>query len=191
MNGTPGVVNSAINAFGYFGSGRTNPIRRKNQITFAAAYSKPDTATDSTLLGIDEFGGISIQHSSGSPGSAKFNYYSGSTKTESGTLTGSGPHVVIGTFNGTTMKVYADGTASTGQSANSTYLWGAYGGTYGETRAVLVTGSQNSKYIDGSGNIFEDSQGKASVADLIVFDKGLSATEAAALDTLLATRVAR
>jgi len=201
MNGTvPGWTNTNTNSFGYFGSGRLNNIRRKVEVTVVAAYNKPNTNT-ATLVAMDEFGGIGLQHTSGSPGNASF-YLTDGTHTVAATNATSGataPNIIAGVFDGTCLYAYVEAVASTCQTglvipASALSSSGAnptLTGTIGTPNTVpfLGSGSQNSKYIYGTGYVFENNEAQFSASDLIVFEKGLSAGQISSLTTLLRNRI--
>jgi len=194
-NTAPAWVNGSATSFGYYGSGRLNNIRRETQATVVAAYQKGSSA-QATLLGMDEFGGMAPQETAGSPGYASF-FLTGTSTTVTATssLSGTGAHIVAGTFDGTTLTSYADGTAGTGQtglpantdlSAN-TELKGLIGT---ETNVpFLGSGSQNSKYTIGTGYVFENAEAQFSGSDLIVFDKALTSLQMTSLTSLLHSHI--
>ncbi len=197
----PGWTNPATTDRGYFGGERTTNLRRKIQLTLAAAYKKTDTSKASFLgasklgTGLDGFG---LEHSAGTPGQVSM-YFADSTHTVTATATPSsatGAHVVIGSFDGTNLTVYEDGVSGTPQSglaanadlANASAIKGVWGLNPPWYR--LVSGCSGTQYTYPT-TTYGRAEAKFSASDLIVFEKGLSATEAAFLDTLLATHIGR
>jgi hypothetical protein len=197
MNGTvPGWINGSASACGYFGGGRLNNIRRKVQITTAGVYKKVGSA-QATILAQDEFGGMALYEAAGTPGTPSFLLSdSTQTKTATSTVSGSGPHVLIGVFDGTNLTCYGDGSAGTNvtgldNNANlslNTQLKGL-AATTGTQTQFLGSGSQDSKYQYGTGYVFEESQANFTASTLLVLDKGINSTLAASLNTLLTNRI--
>ncbi len=198
MNSTvPGWTNANFSDHAYFGSGRLNQIRRKIQITMVAAYKKPDTNTG-TFLSIGEAGGIGLQHTSGSPGSASF-YVEDATHIVTATkAAGSATtaNIIAGVFDGTNVIAYVEavaGTSQTGLAANTDLaathsLRGSRSTT--TTVPTLISGADSSKYLLGTEAFsFANNQGKWSASDLIVFESGLSGALISSLTTLLRTRI--
>lgn len=136
----PGIVGGSSGSMAYSGGtsgNRGNDLRQMTDVTACAVYSKPGTAEAIPL----NFGGpfsavqLTLEHTSGTPGSASFtlgdDVYSGGgsavTVTESFSNSvinpnPTGPHVMCGTFSTTgassatspgTLTVYADGIAGT------------------------------------------------------------------------------
>lgn len=119
LNGVaPAWVNSVASAHGYFGGGRLNSIRRKVEITAFAVYQKPGTS-EAGFLATDEFRGMSLSHTSGTPGNVSFmltdDPASGlvtATSTVSA-VSATAPHVAMGVYDGADVIAYCDGIAGT------------------------------------------------------------------------------
>jgi len=208
IGSAPAWTNTTSTSFGYYGGpgsasapGRINNLRRKTQITVMSAYKKPSTGTV-TLMAMNEFGGMALQHLTGSPGTASF-FMSDATHTvTAGPLAVGGAatdfHVLAGTFDGTLINVYADGVAGTAQSglvipgaalvANNDVLTGLTAIT-GANTPFLGSGSQNSKYVYGTGYSYSDNQAQFSATDNIVLEKALTPTQVASLTTLIQEHV--
>jgi hypothetical protein len=211
LNATvPAFTNRTASAFGYYGSGRLNNIRRKEQITVVAAYQKSNR-NRTTLISFGEV--FSLQNTAGSPGSASFSVAGLGSRitnalrypqikrlilrligpplnykvTASIGLTHSTAHIIAGTFDGTTITAYAEGVAGTGQTGvlDNSALSGQVGG---QTEIdLLAVGLQVSK--DSSGYVFRSNETQFSASDLILFDTSLNAAQIASLTTLLRTRI--
>lgn len=197
INSKPAWVNGATNAFGYYGSGRLNNIRRKTQITFFSAYQKPGTG-QVTPLGVGENSGIVLYHASGAPGTATF-ALTDATQTLSATSAFSGLatdfHSSAGTFDGTTLLAYADAVAGTGvtglviPSPNLNppdALTGAV--NPGAQGRFLGSGSQLSKHTGGN-YVFSNNQAQFNGGANFVFDKALTAAQISSLHSLIKTTI--
>lgn len=206
IGSAPAWVNGTATAQGYYGGGRLNNIRRKTQITVYALYQKAST-TQVTPLAMNEFGGMALYHSAGTPGAANF-LLSDATHnlTATATFTGNATdvHSMAGTFDGTTLAVYADavagttcsggsGTSCTGliipqgnlsSNGNNDALTGSTN-TAGGNVPFLGSGSQNSKYIYGTGYSFSNNEAQFNGGAIFVFDKALTPTQIASLDNLI------
>ncbi len=68
VNGTPGEVAGTSTSPGHWGT-RRNQIRRKRQITVAAAYTHSGSAL-AALIAMQEFQGVQLLHTAASPGAA-------------------------------------------------------------------------------------------------------------------------
>lgn len=203
-NRAPGWVNNTAASWGYFGGGKANNIRRKIEVTVMAMYQKPSTGVAS-LLGNNEFRGMSLQHLAGSPGSISFNLTDDagfglpliSITATSSISAATTTHIIAGAFDGTHVSVYADGVMGaqkTGLPANttlasSTILKGKLGNI---AVPFLGSGSKNTKFQKNSSGIwqylFNDQQAQFTGGDLIVFEKGLDASTISALTNLLRAR---
>jgi hypothetical protein len=195
LGGAPAWLNGTGTAYGYYGGGIYNNIRRKTQITAYAIYQKPST-TQVTLLATGEFKGMALFHSAGTPGAANF-LLSDATQTKTATATISGLatnlHSIAGTFDGTTLLAYADAVAGTGvaglviPSPNLNppdTLTGSVG--VGTVTPFLGSGSQDSKYdYNAPGYGFDEIQAQFNGGALIVFDKALTPTQISSLDALM------
>lgn len=183
----PSWVNSASSP-GFFGNGRANIIQRKNEITLLAAYQKPGTAIAS-LFGDGQFGGMYLQHASGSAGNVTF----GMAQDVDGGLpfitatvpfsSATAAHVAAGVFDGSIMTAYLDGVAGTPVSAtaysnptmtNTNVLRGMYRPT-SSTAPVLCSGTSTCIQT-----LLTRAYGMANEADftgagLAAFEKGLPA----------------
>lgn len=206
----PAWVNGTNASYGHYGGpgsaslpGRLNNIRRKVQITVLAAYQKPGTAK-TTLLSLGQGSqGIALQHVAGTPGNAAF-LLSDATHQVTATATISGnatdPHIIAGTFDGTTLLAYADGVAGTGQAGlvipgtalqvtgTNDALTGQTNGSGLTTIPFLGSGSTNSIYTYGTGYAYSNLEALFTGSDLIMFEKALTGTQVQALTTLISAR---
>lgn len=250
LGGGPCWTNSTTSAYLAFGGAgdpndgtRFNQIRMKTQITCAALYHRTDTTVDCTFLGTststssgtDSSGvvplydghgpGLSLTHASGTPGSINF-LMADQTGTKTATVTGSGAsiQVAIGTYDGSNMLAYSDGTAGSPNSSYSqptlrydTVLNGARVGNDNANDELhipfLCSGSKEAHYnsSDGGGSTdlsspfypgskpgplavpdrtFGQTNAKFTGGALVVLGKGVTATQATQLTTLLVTGVA-
>jgi hypothetical protein len=218
MNGnTEAWVNGAANAFGIFGglldannmNGRLNTIRQTTEISIFASYIKGSSGTDITLYGQAEFapGTMSLQHLSGTPGTASFilsDDVGDHTATANFTGTATAPHTIGGTFGSTgNLFAYADGvqgSADTGLHTNTdgvgnysgpltmalpTTLVGQLGDT--TTTPFGVMGSKRSRFTYATPSTYGqlDSQAAYTGGDFIIFEKELTSTQMASLHTLV------
>lgn len=202
----PAWINANANSFGYYGGpgtaaipGRINNIRRKVQITLFSSYQKPGTG-QITLFGKDEFGGLGLQHTAGTPGTVSA-FLSDATHTVTATVNVSGSatalHTAAATFDGTNWVAYSDGVAGTGQTglvipgaalvASNDALTGLTAIT-GANTPFLGSGSQNSKYVYGTGYRFSNNEAQFRANGNVVFEKGLTPTQITSLHTLYTTR---
>lgn len=196
LNSTvPAWVNGANTAFGYFGGGRLNNIRRKTALTLVAVYQKSGTAL-ATLFGNGEFAnGFSLQNTSGSPGAVSvFAGASGWSATATGaSLTNGVAHIIGGTITGSQATPYLEGVAGTPAACTDTlplrgqagsgqcYFLGS--GCYGSKSTSATTSAESGPYV------FSNNQALFTASDLIVFDAALSASQMASLNVLLRARI--
>ena len=197
INGNPAWVNGTNVAWGYYGGGRFNNIRRKTQITVFSAYQNPNT-NQATLLGLGENSGMVLYHSSGAPGTINFGL-TDATQTLTATKSVSGLatdfHTIAGTFDGTTLLAYSDAVAGTGVTglvipSPNLNPPDALTGSVGLATNVrfLGAGSQLSKYTyGGTGYVFSNNQAQISGAANFVFDKSLADAQISSLNTLIRT----
>lgn len=200
INSNPSWVNTA-GAFGAYGGGRANQIRRKTQITFFAAYQKPGTGLIYPFYSGQVGSGVWLSHTAGTPGAVNFRLFDATqTKTATATITGAATdfHTIAGTFDGTDAYAWADGVAGsaqtglvipspslsptdalTGQVQNtisSGAIWHTYiSGTdqaYMNPTGAYVTGNNNAQYNG---------------ALQLIFDKALSGAQMTSLNTLVRT----
>ena len=182
---TPGIVNNANTARGYFGNGRANIIQRKNEMTFICAYQKPGTAVAS-LFGSDQFtSGFYLQHASGSSGNVSFVVYKGGSPIQADVAFSSATaaHVAAGVFDGTNLTAYLDGVAGTPVSATSlsnpsmavdTPFRGTYGGI-ASADCVLMSGTRTGRQTLLTQTYTGlDAQALFTAAGFMVFEKGSS-----------------
>jgi hypothetical protein len=195
---TPAWVN-LTGDHAYYGNGRLNNIRRKYEISMFASYSKAHT-NDTTLIASGEFDGVSLRHTTGSPGQIEFKLYDNTTNKTAviAPSSATGFHVIGGTFGATgNLIAYADGTGGapqTGLNVNAnlalaTPLRGQYVNVPTTDVPFLGTGALDSKYTYGTGYQFGQNQGIYTASDLIVFEKELTPTQVTSLTTLLTARV--
>jgi hypothetical protein len=200
MNGTtPGWTNPNTTDQGYFGNGRLNNIRRKVQITAGAAYKKPNSSKATFLASGENFnaGTTPLQLNHDGSGNANFVLADNTNiKTASVAVTSqTAANIILGTFDGTNLIAYANGTAGTpvtGLAANtdlslSTSLKGNLNGV--PSLYFLGSGSTGSKYTIGTGYVFADPEAQFTASDLFVFDKALTSTQVTSLTSLLRTRI--
>ncbi len=200
INSNPSWVNTS-SAFGYYGGGRANQIRRKTQITLFAAYQKPNTGQIYPFFAGQAGAGIYLTHTSGTPGAVNFRIFDATqAKVATATISGAATdfHTIAGTFDGTDAYAWADGSAGsaetglvipspslaatdalTGQVQNTISagaIWHLYGsGTdqlYMNPTGTRVTGSNLAQYNG---------------ALQLIFDKGLSGAQMTSLNTLVRT----
>lgn len=116
INSKPAWVNSANTAYGYYGGGRFNNIRRKTQITLLAAYQKPGTAV-LTPFALGQFSSLmSLSHTAGAPGGISCTAFDAShPATATATVAGlaTDVHTASCTFDGTNWTAWSDATAGT------------------------------------------------------------------------------
>jgi hypothetical protein len=197
IGGAPAWVNGgSSNAWGYYGNGRLNNLRRMTQLTMYALYQKGDTLQASLFgSGGDGTQGISLYHSAGTPGAANFLLADATqTKTATATISGSATaiHSIAGTFDGTTLLAYADAAAGTGltglviPSPDLTSTDALTGQTSNPLNvSFLGSGAQVTKYTYGTGYIFEQTQANFNGGALFMFDVALTSAQISSLDTLL------
>ncbi len=220
MNGTTPTITVPGGAFGVFGgildangrNGRVNNIRRKWAMTAIASYAKSSGSGDTTLLATGEFGGMSLSHLAGTPGTVQFSLTDLNSGGTTGTATiavpssATAPHIIAGTFGcsgaganpcpGSTAGrqfAYVDGTQSSAGSptvkGNSdlsldTTLRGqqASSDTY-----LLNTGSLSSRFSYGSTSqyILHNASTAYDIDSLWLFEDEWSAADIATFTTLL------
>lgn len=213
INGTiPAVVNRNSSAFGYYGAGRLNNIRRKSQITVVAAYEKLDSGSAS-LLSYGLQGGFSLRDTGGAQPHVTFTVtypvlsqaifpvrrvrdlllrVVGATRVRvvsaSKSLGPSPVRVIAGNFDGTTLRAYADGVGGSwrvGSVRDTTVLSGqALDRSF---EPVLGVGATKVGY--SSAYVFDGAQARFAFSDLIVFDKALTARQIRSLTRLLSGRI--
>jgi hypothetical protein len=206
LSSKPAITTATAAATFYWGSARNgglrwNPIRRKHRqgITFAGVYQKTH-ANITSLFGLGQFGGMYLQNTAGSPGSAKMfvggwgNAWS-VADTHGTTLANSAVHVIGGTFDGTTATAYVEGVAGSGAGPatqdNAPLLGGV---TFNDQQyCALYAGSQTSHVALSASSTIPTFDGASSHSqftwsDLICFDTALTPTQMASLNTLLRTR---
>jgi hypothetical protein len=195
---TPAFVNGANNAFGHFGGGRVNNIRRKTAITCVAAYQKSGTGV-ATFLGFGEFTNFYLQNTSGSPGSASFSANktgtgSFSASATAGTVANGSAHIIGATYTSSQIIAFNEGVAGTPVSVgDADLLKGGLGG--GSNIPFLSSGSARSKStattstVGGGPYSFLDNNASFTASDLIVFGTDLSSTQMASLNVLLRARI--
>lgn len=137
----PAFVNADGASYLYWGkNNRFTQIRFKQQLTIAALYARTQTSVDVCFAGlptsstvgtwvsnpanynglVPKFNGalipgLSLVHSSGSPGSINFNLSANSTTTTATVAaSGAATQIAIGTYDGTTMTAYSDASGGTG-----------------------------------------------------------------------------
>jgi hypothetical protein len=188
LNSTaPAWVNANNNSFGYFGDWRINNIRRKTQFTVFAAYQKADSNT-ATLLGSGEQLGtqscMQFSHTSGGnvtfmmTGSGGF----AAAVTASVAISGhTSPHVIAGTYDGSTLTAYADGVAGTGQSlAGTTDVSAKHflkGQPFSDATAFFLGSGAATYKISAGSRAFGGNQAKFSCSGLPIFEKSFSGAE--------------
>lgn len=195
LNGTtPAFVNGATNAFGHFGGGHLNNIRRKTGLTLVAAYQKSGT-NKTTLLGLGEFDGFALQNTSGNPGTANlFVNGSGWTADAVGaSLTNGAAHIIGGTITASQAIAYVEGVAGTPVACTDlTPISGQLGFTLNVN--FLGAGSTSSKVsitetaVTGT-YTFSNNEASFTASDLIVFGTALTAGQMASLNVLLRARI--
>ncbi len=198
LNSTvPAWVNGSSSAYGYFGGGRYNNIRRKTGLTMVAAFQKSGTSL-TTFLATGEFGGLALQNTSGSPGTA--NMFSGgasngwTANSVGASLTNGVAHIIGGTVTASEVIAYVEGVAGTPAACtDGLFLKGHLGSGSGVNR-FLASGSMNTKNLatlsETSGTYsFSNSQASYTASDLIVFDAALTASQMASLNVLLRARI--
>jgi hypothetical protein len=196
-----GWVNGTNQAFGYYGGGRFNNIRRKTQITAYAYYQKPGTAIATPVATgnyttIGNSGGMALYHSAGAPGAANFGLTDATqAKTATATITGlaTDKHSIAGTFDGTTLLAYADAVAGAGQTGlvipspnlNPPDALTGMVGKAGNSVPFLGSGSGNTSYVYGSGYGFYNNDALFNGGAIFIFDKALTPAQISSLDTLI------
>jgi len=202
---------STSSAYSYWGAARggtirVEHIRRKHHqgFTVVAVYKKTH-ANVSSMLGLGQFGGITLQNTAGAPGSCKFTVGPiGGTvfsDTHGTTLANSAVHIIGGTFDGNTVTSYVEGVAGSGSSgyiaanAGDNQYRPLLGGAnlVNQFYYALVSGSSTSSYTlstTGTTRAITSTTNEAdmSISDLIIFDTALTPTQMASLNTLLRTR---
>ncbi len=232
----PAFVNSDGSSQLYWGRGnRYNQIRYKQQITFAALYARTQTSanvcfcgtacsstvgtfftnpTNYTFQGTPNGAnglvtGISLVHTSGSPGTIQFsiNDKTLTPKVASVTASGAATQIAIGTYDGTTMTAYSDATGGTGVTtlfqdpffASDCALRGALNDsiaakpflTVGDTlssAAYPTTNTPPYTIFPNATQTYTNAYAQFKASSIIVLGVGLDATKAASLYTLLKTR---
>jgi len=231
----PGWVNTSNTNYMMWGvntndtnlKARFNQIRRKTQITVAALYQR--TAASATLfgsatstssgvngIGVPNYDGIGtgmyLQHGTGSPGTITFALRDQtSLKTCTVAASGNANTVAVGTYDGTNMYAFSDGTRGTAnatldpnlQNANDTFLAGSRATDDGNiTWPFLCSGSQSSyysatngvgdvtgvtPYFPGSstGRTFSTTDAQFNCGSLAVFDVALTQAQVKSLTILL------
>jgi hypothetical protein len=211
LNGTvPAFSNETPKAFGYYGSGRLNNIRRKSQIRAVAAYQKSNVNL-ATLLSFGDSAAFYLQSTAGSPGFATFTMAgvrSGTifsvrrlydlvlrfvaapetyTVTATKALDSSTAHIIVGTFDGKTVTTYVEGVPGAGQTGvlGSSVLSGQSG--VQSDIYFLAVGSQ--KATCSSEYNFGNDEAQFSASDLIIFDTCLSPSQIGSVTELLRGRI--
>jgi hypothetical protein len=119
------------------------------------------------------------------------------TVTDTYPLSGIMPHIVAGTFDGTTVRVYADGIPGSGhtgldsntQLVKNTELKGSLN-TDSPYFEVLSCGSQESHYVHSTGEYhFSNNNAFYTSASTVVLDKGISSGLVISLTNLLHNRI--
>lgn len=226
----PGFTNSDGSSQLYWGRGvRFNPFRAKQQLTIAALYSRTQTSSDICFVGeaaststTDTFQGtpnsngalvpgISLIHTSGTPGTIQFNLQDrtlagtgASAVVASVTASGATTQVAIGTYDGTTMKAYSDATGGTGVTTlfrdvfhvRDSGLAGARNDAplakpllcVGDTLAIASLPSPNTPPFAAPTRSYVNAYAQFKASSIIVLGVGLDSTKAASLYNLLKTR---
>ena len=230
--GLNGQIPAFLNADGssqlYWGrNNRYNQIRRKQQLTIAALYSRTQTSSDICFVGTPTSStttftfqwtpnfngalvpGISLVHTSGSPGSIQFSI---NDKTFTPTVasviaSGAATQIAIGTYDGKTMKAYSDATGGTGNTglfqdpyfASDCALGGCRNGgllhnpvlCVGDTKAYATYPSPNTPPYTTFRNAaltYTNAYAQFKASSIIVLGVGLDSTKATSLHNLLKTR---
>lgn len=142
----PAFVNSDGASYLYWGrNNRFTQIRWKQQLTIAALYARTQSTSDICFAGIPTSSttpnwvtnpsgynidmtpkytgslipGISLVHTSGTPGSIQFKLSDRTATSQTASVTASGAttQIAIGTYDGTTMKAYSDASGGTGNTS--------------------------------------------------------------------------
>lgn len=197
LNGTvPAWVNSTSSAFGHFGGGRYNNIRRKTGLTLIAVYQKTGTAK-TTLIAQGEFGGFALQNASGSPGTANlFVGGPGNTWTANATgatLTNGAAHIIGGTITASEAIAYVEGVAGTPVACTDGR---SIAGQLGSSSATYFLGSgstnaKNTAAMTDVGGSYSFSQTEAlyTASDLIAIGTVLSAGQMASFNSMMRARI--
>jgi hypothetical protein len=198
---TSGWVNPNLTSYGTYGNygkgqgfqGRSNPIRRKTQLTVVADYQKTGS-TQFTALGLGSSTNFALQEGSGTPGNAQFVFAdSVTTRTATATLSGSGRHIIGGVYAGAgSITCYAEGVAGTPVSgvADNYAVLGQLGGI-GSLNYMLSTGSTGSKMsmpvntTVGGTYIWENAEAKGTMHGLFMFDVAFTQAEMASFSQFL------
>ncbi len=201
INSKPAWVNSANTAYGYYGGGRLNNIRRKTQITMFAAYQKPGTAIATPFVSGQFSVRMMLSHTAGTPGGAEFRLYD-QTQTKTATATVSGlatdVHTLAGTFDGTTLLAYSDAVAGSGSQTglvipgpNLTGQTDALTGQIDPNPSsssnfhVIISGTDAGLYNNATGYYPNGNAALYSGRAQMIFDKALTGAQITSLDALV------
>lgn len=208
-NATPSWTGMTTSSHGFYGRGLYDNIQRKIRASFVTVYQKPNTKT-LTPLSIGEFKGMYIQHGSGEPGTISFMlskadndcpqdcYFSTITADSA-----KGPQIVVGTYDGTNVQVFANGVAgakvaapklSNDDLSTGTTLRGDRSPYYSSQARFLASGSQDSKVTFNPAQHtatyeFDNNQGQAAFGALGFFEQALTASQIAAFTKLYQERM--
>lgn len=196
---TPAWVNGTLSSFSYYGNGRFNNIQRQVQITTIAAFSNSGSCH---MMATGENNPIALGSIAGNVSFSLADEVQ--TQTATIALSGSAAHIVGGTFDGTSLKAWSEGTAGTAQTglhANTdlslpTALRGTWEARESQIR-LLQSGAIGSKYIYGANGaqgtyVFDDNHACGAISDLAMFDVALSSSQMLSLtgpSGLLRTRI--
>jgi hypothetical protein len=179
--------------------GLFNPIRQRSGVTVAAAYLPESTTNQSRLVSLWNFQGIEMQHAPASDRiEVRAQINGGSTFTATATASDTAKSVAIGTWTSDgTLTAYCNGTAGTplaaGTPSSARPIAGAglgQDGAGGNQIAHTGVGLGQLTAVPNTGVYTASSIASRSVlSDMIVFDVGLSASQAASLNTLLTDRI--
>jgi len=198
INSKPAWVNGTTTAYGYYGGGRLNNIRRKTQITLFAAYQKPGTGALTPFV-LGQFSNrMMLSHSSGSPGAINC-LLSDATHLATVTATPASATAVNTascTFDGTNWTAYANAAVGTSDAtlvipsptlSPPDILTGQIdnaASASSNTRA-LFSGSDQGIYNNATGYSPSAGQAQSSVRAQMIFDVALTGAEQTSLDALV------
>lgn len=200
INSKPAWVNGTGSAYGYYGNGRLNNIRRKTQITLFAAYQKPGTAVLTPFVMGQFTNRMMLTHGSGSPGtvSCLITDATHQVTVTAAPASATAVNTASCTFDGTNWTAYANATAGTPDStlvipspnlAPPDNLTGQIDGTgvaqLNQLVKVLFSGSDQGLYQLGTGYNPGASQSLGSYRGLFVLDKALTGAQQTSLDALV------
>lgn len=199
INSKPAWVNSANTAYGYYGGGRYNNIRRKTQITLFAAYKKPGTAVLTPFV-LGEFSTLmSLTHTAGTPGGISCTGFD-ATHPATATATVAGlatdVHTASCTFDGTNWTAWSDAVTGTPVGglvipsptlSPPDMLTGQIDNNLSINSKIftLMSGTNFGSHSGAVGYVNSGSAALSSFRGLFVFDKAFTGAEQTSLDALV------